>query len=84
MDGRPFPGGPADQVDLTAGQVAETPVDELRGARRRARAEVVALDQRHPEAPAGRVAGHPCAGDPAPHDDDVETVGLELVEQRGP
>ena len=61
-----------DEPDLALLQVAEPAVHELGGLRRRARREVVALDERGAQAPAGGVERDARAGDAAADDEHVE------------
>jgi hypothetical protein len=59
-------------------------VDELRALRRGARREVVALDQRGAEPPAGGVERHPGSGDASTDDQDVEAFLTESLQRSGP
>jgi hypothetical protein len=63
-----------DQSEFALLQVAQAPVDQFGGLRRGARGEVILLDERDLQAPAGRVEGDAGARDPAPHDQDVEPL----------
>ena len=70
-----------DEADVALLEVAQPAVDELRGLRRRARGEVVALDERGAQ-PAGRgVEGDPRAGDAAADDEHVEVLVAEPRER---
>ena len=61
-----------DEPDLALLQVAQAAVDELRRLRRRARGEVVALDQRGAQTAGGGVERGAGAGDAAADDQHVE------------
>ena len=71
------------QPELTLLQVADPAVDQLGGLGRRARSEVVLLDQRGAQAAAGGVQGHPGAGDAAPDDQDVEMLAGQALQRGG-
>ena len=73
-----------DEADLALLQVAEPAVHELRALRRRARREVVALDERGAQAPAGGVERDAGAGDPAADDEHVELLGCQASERLRP
>ncbi len=60
-------------------QVAQSAVDELRALRRRARREVVALDECRTQAPAGRVEGSAGSGDAATDHQHVELLRRQVV-----
>ena len=64
----------ADQPEVEVLQVAQAAVDELARAAGGAGGEVVALQQGHAVAAAGRVECDARAGDPAPDDGDVELL----------
>ena len=72
-----------DEPDLLLLEVAEAAVDELRRLRRRARREVVALDERGAQTAAGGVERAADAGDAATDDDDVERFGREAPDPFG-
>ncbi len=63
-----------DQPHVTVLQVPQTTVDQLRTLRRRAAGEVVALDQRHPQAAMRRVEGDAGTGDASADHEHVERV----------
>ena len=69
-----------DEADLTLLEVAQATVHELGALRARARREVVALDQRGAQAPAGGVERHPGAGDATTDHQDVELLVAEPAE----
>jgi hypothetical protein len=69
--------GLANEAEVEALEVAQAAVNQLRGAARGARGVVVALEQRHAVAARGGVERHPCAGDAAAHDGQVELVALQ-------
>src|SRR5262249_8934691 len=73
-----------DEADLALLQVSEPTVPELRARRRRARGEIVPLDQGGAQAPGRGVERHAGAGDPAPDHEHVELLGGEAVERAGP
>ena len=60
------------ESQLALAQVPQPAVDQLGRRRRRARGEVVPLDQGRRQPPGGGVEGHAGAGDPAADDQDVE------------
>ena len=72
------------EPDLALLQVAQAAVDELGGLRRRARGEVVALDERRAKAAGGGVEGDADAGDAAADHQDVERVVGESAQGGGP
>src|SRR5947208_19822 len=63
-------------------EIAESAVDELRGATRRPRGEVRVLDERRREAPHGGVARDARAVDAAADHEEVERLGAEAAERR--
>jgi hypothetical protein len=63
-----------DQAVLPLLQIAEATVDQLGRLRRRARGEVVLLDQRRPQSPAGGIERHPGPGDAASDDQHIERL----------
>ena len=73
-----------DQPELALLQVAQAAVHELGALRARARREVVALDERGAQAPAGGVERHAGAGDAAADHEHVERLVAEPAERRGP
>ena len=62
----------AHQPEPSLLEIAQAPVDELGGGRRRAGREIVLLDQQNAQAPAGGVAGDPGAVDAAADDGEIE------------
>ena len=72
--------GFADEAEVAEAQVAKAAVDELRGRARRARCEVVALDERDPEAVPGRQRGDPGPDDPPADDEEVEPLASQALE----
>jgi len=75
--------GVVHESDVALLQVSEAAVDELGRLRRRPAREVVALDERDPQAPRGGVERDPAAGDPAADDEEVELLGLQAGERGG-
>ena len=73
-----------DEPELALLQVAEPAVHELRALRRRARREVVALDERGAQAPARGVERDPGAGDAAADDEHVELLVRQPCERLRP
>ena len=73
-----------DEAELALLQVAEPAVHELRALGAGAGREVVALDQRGAQAPAGGVERHAGAGDAATDDQDVEAFLAESLQRPGP
>ena len=71
------------EPDLALLQVAQAAVGQLRGLRRRARREVVALDERGAQAAGGGVEGRAHPGDAAADDEDVERVVAEAAKAFG-
>ena len=71
-----------DEEELLLLQVAQAAVDELRRLRRRARREVVALDEGRAQAARGGVEGHAGAGDAAADHEDVELLVAQAGERR--
>ena len=63
-----------DEPDLALLEVAQAAVDQLGRLRRRARGEVVALDERGAQPTGGGVEGAPDAGDAAADHEHVERV----------
>ncbi len=76
--------GLVDEADLTLLEVAQATVHELGALRARARREVVALDQRGAQAPAGGVERHPGAGDATTDHQDVELLVAQPADGRRP
>ena len=72
----------ADEAEVAEAQVAEPAVDELRRCTRRARGEVVALDDRDVEPVPGRNLGDAGADDPAADDEKVEPPRAQTLERR--
>ena len=66
-------------------EVAQPAMDQLGRGRRRARREVVLLDQEHAQAAAGGIAGDAGAVDAAPDDGEVEIAhdSLQATASRG-
>ena len=73
-----------DQPELALLEVAEPAVHQLRALGAGAGREVVALDQRGAQPPAGRVERDPGAGDAATDDQDVEAFVTESPQRPGP
>ena len=71
--------GFVDEPDLLLLEVPEPAVHELRRLRRRARREVVALDERGAQAAAGGVERATDTGDATTDDDDVERLGRQAA-----
>jgi len=71
-----------DQPELALLEVAETAVGHLRRFGRRARREVVLLDECHPEPPAGRIECDAGPGHPTANHQDVERAPGEAIERR--
>src|SRR5690606_26261890 len=69
-----------DEADVAVLQVAEPAVDELRRLRRRARGEVVALDEGGAQPPGGGVERHAGARDAAPDDQHVVGADAQAVQ----
>ena len=76
--------GLVDEADVALLEVAQAAVDELRGLRRGAGGEVVALDERGAQAAGGGVERAADAGDAAADDQDVEVGVAEASECVGP
>ena len=74
----------AHESDLALLEVAHAAVDQFRGAARRARGEVAALDEPGPQAAHRGVAHDARAGDAAAHDEQVEAVALHRLEVGSP
>ena len=72
------------EPELALVEVAQAAVDELRAPAAGARREVVALDERGAQAPAGRVERDTRPGDAAADDEHVEVVVTEPLQRRGP
>ena len=75
--------GLAHQGDVAHGQVAEAPVDQLRGSARGSRREVLGLEQRYREPAQGGLPGDAGAGDASTDHRAVEALPLESIESRG-
>ena len=73
-----------DQPELALLQVAEAAVHQLRALGAGAGREVVALDQRGAQTPAGGVERDPGAGDASTDDQDVEAFLTESLQRPGP
>jgi hypothetical protein len=73
-----------DKPDLILLQVAEAPVDELGGLRRRARGEIALVDDRSAKAPRRGVEGNACPCDAAADDQDVELLLAQPAESLTP
>ena len=69
-----------DEADVAVLEVAQPAVDELGRLRRRARGEVVPLDERGAQPAGGGVERHAGAGDAAADDEHVEDAGAEAGE----
>jgi hypothetical protein len=67
----------ADRGDVAEREVAQPPVNELRGTARGARGEVTRLEQGHAQATASSFAGDAGACDAPTDHDQVEALGLE-------
>src|SRR5690606_13545178 len=74
--------GLADQVELAALEVAQPAVDQLGAATRRARREVVGLEQRDREPAHRRVADDPRTRDATADHDQIVFAVLELADGR--
>ena len=72
-----------DEAELALVEVAQTAVHELGAAAAGARREVVALDERGPQATRGGVERDAGAGDPAAHHEHVEVVVTEPMQRAG-
>ena len=72
-----------DEADLLLLEVADAAVHELRRLRRRARREVVPLDERGPQAAGRGVERDADAGDAAADDEHVEVLVGEAAERLG-
>ena len=70
------------EAEVALLEVAQAPVHHLRGLRRGARSEVVALDEGGAKSPRGGIESDTGAGDAAPDHEDVE--GLLLEPGQGP
>ncbi len=76
-----FRGRFLDDIDLARGEITHAPVDELAGAARCARRDVVRVDQRHAQAAQGRVPGDAAAGDARADDEEVVHAVFERAEK---
>ena len=72
----------AHEADVEMLEVAQTAVDQLARAARRAGGEVALLDQSHGQAAARRVQGDAAAGHAAADHEDVERLRREARERR--
>ena len=72
-----------DEPEVALLQVAQAAVDHLRRLRRRARREVVPLDEAHPQAARGGVERDAAPGDPTADDQHVERLVLHAGDRRG-
>ena len=72
----------ADEAEVAEPQVAKPAVDELRRCARRARGEVVALDDRDVQPVPGGDLGDAGADDPAADDEKVEPPRAQTLERR--
>ena len=72
-----------DEAEVAEAQVAQAAVDELRRRARRARREVVALDERDPEPVPRSNLGDAGSDDPATHDEQVEPLRAQALERGG-
>jgi hypothetical protein len=73
----------AHQSDVAHGEVAETPVDQLRGSARGPRREVLGLEQRDREPAQGGLPGDADTGDARADHRAIEALPLEPIEGRG-
>ena len=71
----------ADEAEVAEAEVAQPAVDQLRRRARRARCEVVALDERDPEPVAGGDLGDAGSDDPAADDEQVEPSRPQALER---
>ena len=83
MDLLALESGFAHQSDVAHGQVAEAPVDQLRGSARGSRREVLGLEQRHRETAQGGLPGDSDTGDAPTDHRAVEALPLEPIQRRG-
>ena len=67
-------------TQLTLADVAQTAMDELRGAARGAGGEVIALHEQRAQPTTGGVAQHPGAGDAAADHEQVDALALRAGE----
>ena len=79
----PLVQGLVDEADLALLEVAKAAVDQLGALRRRARGEVVALDERGAQPAAGGVEGDADAGDAAADHHHVEGLVGQAAQHRG-
>ena len=71
----------ADEAEVAEAEVAQPAVDQLRRRARRARCEVVALDERDPEPVPGGDLGDAGSDDPAADDEQVEPSRPQALER---
>ena len=69
------------EAEVAEPEVAQPAVDQLRRRARRARCEVVALDEHDPEPVPGSDLGDAGSDDPAAHDEQVEPPCSQALER---
>lgn len=79
----PFSHGFLDQAERVVFEVAQTAVDEARGAAARPGSEITAFDKRGTQAAHGGVAGNAGTGDPAADDQNVYRRVGQVGQGRG-
>jgi hypothetical protein len=73
----PLPHRFADQAQFAVFQIAETPMDDARGAACNPRSEIILLDKKGALARSSTLPGHGHSVDPATNDDDVEGLPVQ-------
>jgi hypothetical protein len=69
-----------DEAKVVLLEIAQPPVDHLRGLRRRARGKVRPLDKGGGKTAGGRIEGNAAAGYAGPDDEDVESLRAQALQ----